>query len=158
MRYRRAVIGAAAGVAVLGALSGCSTINSFLHDTFPDQFGPQRDANGRVEAPVNAHSYYLEVGDCFSFPDPSDHNEVTIVPCAEDHLLQVIGQGELSLQEERTLGAQNAVSAKCADPFAAFEQSAPAGSHPDQEFLITQAEVDGRTVTKYSCAASLVKL
>jgi len=146
------------GLLLAALLSGCSAINGFLHDTFPDQFGPERGADGRVASSVNAHSYYLEIGDCFSFPDPSNHNEVTIVPCSQDHLLQVIGQGELTLQEERTQGAQNAVSAKCADAFAAFKESAPAGSHPDQEFVITQAEEDGRTVTKYSCAASLTKL
>ncbi len=139
-------------------MSGCSSVNTFLHNTFPDQFGPQRGSDSRVEASTNAHSYYLEIGDCFDIPDPSNQNEVVIIPCAQDDVCQVIGKGELTLQEEKQQGIQDTVSAKCADAFATWKQNAPTGSYPDQEFVITQAKEDGRTVTKYSCAASLTKL
>ncbi len=158
MRYRRVAGTAVAGVALVLLLTGCSQVNTFLHSTFPDQFGPERGSDGRVEAQVAAHSYYLEIGDCFDFPDDSNHNEVTIIPCDQDHVFQVIGQGELTLEELTTLGDQAAASADCADAFTAFKQNAPAGSHPDQEFVITQAQQDGKTVTKYSCAATLTRL
>ncbi len=158
MRHRRPVAAIAAALLVAAALSGCSQINSFLHDTFPDQFGPERGTDGRVSEAVDAHANYLTTGDCFSFIDPSDRTEVTIEPCAQEHAFQVIGQGDVSLQDEKTLGIQNAVSAKCAEPFEAFKAAAPAGSRPDQEFLITERKEGERTVTQYSCTASLTKL
>jgi len=158
MRFRRPVATLAAAVLVAAALSGCSQINTFLHDTFPDQFGPERGADGQVASPVDAHATYLVKGDCFSFIDPDDRTEVTIIPCSQEHAFEVIGQGDVSLQEEKTLGIQNAVSAKCAEPFEAFKAAAPAGSRPDQEFLITERKEGERTVTQYSCTASLTKL
>ncbi len=158
MRYRRPIATVAAALIVGAALTGCSAINSFLHDTFPDQFGPQRDAEGRVSAAVDAHVTYLETGDCFSFVDPADRTEVTIIPCAQEHAFEVIGQGEVTLQEEKTLGIQTAVSAKCAEPFATFKAAAPEGSQPDQEFLISERKEGERTGTQDSCTASLSKL
>ncbi|OJX65529.1 MAG: hypothetical protein BGO95_10745 [Micrococcales bacterium 73-13] len=158
MRFGRPVAMAAAVLLVGSALAGCSTVDTFLHDTFPDQFGPQRGPDGRVSEPVDAHSYYLETGDCFDFPDPSVRTEVRIVRCADEHAFEVIGQGEITRQEQVTQGLQNAVSARCAEPFERFRANAPVGSRPDQEFLISEQKVGDRTVTEYVCAAALTKL
>lgn len=158
MRYGRTVALATAGILVAVALSGCSAVNGFLHDTFPDQFGPLRGDDGRVTTEVTAHSYYLEAGDCFDFPDPDVRTEVRIVSCDDEHTFEVIGQGEITLQEETTQGLQLTASTKCAEAFETFRANAPAGSRPDQEFLISEQEIDGRTVTEYVCAAALTKL
>jgi len=157
-RVGRSAMTAAGGVLLALALTGCGAIDGFLHEQFPDQFGPQRGADGRVSAEVAAHAYYLEVGDCFSFPNANDRNEVAIVPCRLDHPLEVIAKGELTVQELRSQGAQLAASAKCAEPFAAFKAAAPEGSHPDQEFVITERKDGERTITNYACAASLTGL
>jgi len=158
MRYRRPVAAIAAVLIAGTALTGCSSVEGFLHDTFPDQFGPLRGDDGRVVAAVTAHSYYLEAGDCFDFPDPEVRTEVEIVPCDGAHTFEAIGQGEVSLQEERTIGIQAAVSSKCAEPFEAFRAEAPAGTRPDQEFLVSEQKNGDRTVTEYICAAALTKL
>lgn len=158
MRFARLTAAAAGLLVVAAALTGCAQINVFLHDTFPDQFGPLRGDDGRVSAAVDAHSSYLEQGDCFNFPDPDVRTEVRIVPCADEHHFEVIGQGVVSLQEQITPGLQLAVSAKCAESFESFRANAPAGSRPDQEFLISEQRSGERTVTEYVCAAALTKL
>lgn len=158
MRYRRPVALIAVAVFAGSALAGCATVDRFLHDTFPDQFGPQREANGRVSAPVHAHSFYLERGDCFNFPDEAVRTEVEIVPCTDEHAFEAIGQGEVTLQEQKTIGLQAAISAKCAEPFERFKANAPVGTRPDQEFMVSEEKVGERTVTEYICAAALTKL
>jgi len=158
MRYRSPVALIATALVVGVGLTGCSAVDSFLHDTFPDQFGPQRGSDGRVTEPVLAHSFYLEQGDCFNFPDPDVRTEVEIVPCSLEHMFEAIGQGEVTLQEQKTQGLQNAISAKCAEPFEVFKANAPAGTRPDQEFLVSEEKIGDRTVTEYICAASLTKL
>jgi len=158
MRYRSPVALIAAALLVGATLTGCSSVDSFLHETFPDQFGPQRGSDGRVAEPALAHSFYLEQGDCFSFPDDAVRTEVEIVPCADEHAFEAIGQGEVTLQEQKTLGLQVAISGKCAEPFEAFKAAAPAGTRPDQEFLVSEEKVGDRTVTEYICAAALTKL
>ena len=158
MRYRSPVALIASALLVGASLAGCSAVDSFLHETFPDQFGPQRGSDGRVTAPTVAHSFYLEKGDCFNFPDPDVRTEVEIVPCADEHMFEAIGQGEVTLQEQKTVGLQDAISAKCAEPFEAFKASAPVGTRPDQEFLVSEEKIGERTVTEYICAAALTKL
>jgi len=158
MRYRSPVALIASALIVGATLTGCATVDSFLHETFPDQFGPKRGSDGRVTEPALAHSFYLEQGDCFNFPDDAARTEVEIVPCSDDHAFEAIGQGEVTLQEQKTLGLQTAISAKCADPFEAFKANAPVGTRPDQEFLVSEEKIGDRTVTEYICAAALTKL
>lgn len=158
MRHRRAVTAVVVALVASVSLVGCSAVNGFLHQTFPDQFGPERGADGRVVAEVTAHSFYLEAGDCFDFPDPEVRTEVRIVPCEQEHAFEAIGQGEVTLQEQKTLGLQTAVSAKCAEPFEAFRAAAPVGTRPDQEFIISEQQDGDRIVTEYICAAALTKL
>jgi len=64
----------------------------------------------------------------------------------------------LTLHDQKTLGLQTAISAKCADPFEAFKANAPVGTRPDQEFLVSEEKIGDRTVTEYICAAALTKL
>jgi len=151
---------AAAAIAAIALLSGCSEVNAFLHEQFPDQFGPNRGADGRVEAPVVAHSAHLTVGDCFDFTDAADRAEVRIVPCGLEHTFEVIGQGDITMQERYDANGdlQLAVATECAQPFEAFKAAAPEGSRPNQEFLITEREEGERTLTVYSCIAALTKL
>lgn len=158
MRHRGPVALLASAIVVGATLTGCAGVDDFLHETFPEQFGPKRGTDGRVSEPAVAHSFYLERGDCFNFPDPDVRTEVEIVPCASEHAFEAIGQGEVSLQEEKTLGLQNAISAKCAEPFAAYEASAPVGMRPNQEFLVSEEKVGDRTITEYICAAFLTPL
>lgn len=158
MRYRSPVVLLASAILIGGGLTGCSAVDGFLHETFPDQFGPKRAADGRVTETAIAHSFYLEKGDCFNFPDPSVRTEVELVPCTHDHMFEAIGQGEVSLQEQKTIGLQEAISSKCAEPFEAFRMNAPVGTRPDQEFLVSEEKIGDRTVTEYICAAALTKL
>lgn len=80
------------------------------------------------------------------------------MPCADDHAFEAISQGEITLQEQKTLGLQAAISAKCAEPFETFKANAPDGTRPDQEFLVSEEKIGDRTVTEFICAAALTKL
>lgn len=158
-RRRRSAAAIVAAAALAVALSGCSQLNATLHESFPDFFGPERGSNGRVVAPVEAHATWLEVGDCFSFASDDTREEVLIVPCSADHVFEVIGAGDVSTAEVAQAGSlQNAISAKCAEPFEAFKADAPEGSRPDQEFLVSERRDGDRVVTEFFCAAALTKL
>jgi len=135
--------------AVVGALllGGCSAL-------LPEVYGPERGPDGRVAEATEAAATFLTVGDCFGFPVEGDLARVTLVPCAQSHDWEVIAQGDLTLREEKELGVQNAVSGHCADPFAAFE-AANADGAPWQQFLLSEAKRGERTVTVYTCVATV---
>ena len=162
----RAALAAATAAALVIGLSGCAQIDSFLHEQFPDTFGPERGASGTVAAPVHAHAKYLVVGDCFDFESPdrdnpaktADPTRVLIKPCTLDHVFEVIGQGEVDLVGEQTLGLEVAISTQCAEPFASWASAAPEGTRTDQEFLVRQEKVGERTTTLYTCIAAEQKL
>ncbi len=142
---RRSVAPASVAVAALAllALAGCSLL------------GPSRDADGRVTEPADIRATALTVGDCFSFIDGTNMAEVTVTPCAQEHTYIVIGQGELTAADVDSAGGlQNAVSAACSDTFEAFKAAAAEGVKPQQEFVVSTAEVDGVEVTRYSCVAT----
>ncbi|HWL59997.1 MAG TPA: hypothetical protein VNQ48_03830 [Microbacteriaceae bacterium] len=166
MPLARATLTAAAAIAVILSLSGCTQLNTFLHEQFPDTFGPDRGASGSVTAPVAAHTKYLVVGDCFDFEFPhaddpgetDDPTRVIIKPCTDDHIFEVIGQGEVDLVDEKTLGLDVAISTQCADPFADWAAAAPEGVRTDQEFLVRQEKIGERTTKLYTCIAAQQKL
>jgi len=140
----RSIVGIAATLSALSLLTGCSAL-----------FGTPRDENGRVTETSVIGSTDLLVGDCFSFVDGSNNSEAEVTPCENDHAYIVIGQGELSSSEVDSAGSlQNAVSAACADPFADFKAAAAEGTKPDQEFIVSTKEVDGKDVTSYHCVAT----
>lgn len=135
---------AAAGILLL---SGCSLLT----------IGPARDANGRVSEPAEINSSNLLDGDCFSFIDGTNLAKSTVVPCAQEHALVVIGTGELDDAAVTSAGGlQNAVSAACDEPFDTFKASAPKGAKPELQFIVSTDERDGAEFTKYSCVASPV--
>jgi len=149
---------AAVAIAVGIGLSGCSAITPWLHEQFPDHFGPLRGEDGKVDKPTLAHSVYVELGDCLSFPDLDDRARVELIPCDEPHDFEVIGYGSVSKAEEADKGLQAALQARCEPLFFDFKDAAPEGSRPDMQFLVVEAEVEGVVQTNYSCLASLEKI
>lgn len=149
MRHRRIAQALAAASITVLALGGCSAL-------LPELYGPQRGADGRVTEAVEASATFLAVGDCFDFAS-DDLATVTIVPCTESADWTVIAQGDLTLREEKELGTQLAVSGHCAEPFAAFETAAAddPDADPWQQFLLAEAERGERTVTVYTCVATV---
>ncbi len=140
-------LAAALAAGLLLTAAGCSAL-------LPERFGPERGPDGRVTEPVEAAATWLVPGDCFDFVDDGDHARVTLTPCSGAHDWEVIAQGDLTLREEKETGPQNAVSAKCEEPFAAFAERADGGARPWQQFLLSEAERENRTVTVYTCIAT----
>lgn len=117
--------------------------------------GPPRGDDGRVTEATVIQSTQLLDGDCFTFVEGSEHNQATVMPCADPHEYVVIGQGELTTPEvDKAGGLQNAVSAACNDVFEAFKAEAEEGVRPEQEFIVSQVEQDGETIINYSCVAT----
>ena len=125
------------------ALSACSLL------------GPSRDSNGRVTATSEVDSPTLLVGDCFTFVDGTSNARATVTPCAKGHAYIVIGSGTLGTSEiDKDGGVQNAVSTACSTDFDAFKAAAPAGSKPEQQFVVSTADKNGKQVTLYLCVAT----
>ena len=125
------------------ALSACSLL------------GPSRDSNGRVTATSEVDSPTLLVGDCFTFVDGTSNARATVTPCAKDHAHIVIGSGTLGTSEiDKDGGVQNAVSTACSTDFDAFKAAAPTGSKPEQRFVVSTADKNGKQVTLYLCVAT----
>lgn len=145
-RHIRSTIALAVVITATLTLSACSLLGLD---------GPPRGDDGRVTEATVIPSTQLLDGDCFSFVEGSDHNKATVMPCADDHQYIVIGQGELSTAEiDKAGGLQNAVSAACKDSFEAFKAAAAEGVRPEQEFIVSQVEKDGETLSAYSCVAT----
>lgn len=140
-------VGALCAAAALIMVAGCSAL-------LPEVYGPERGADGQVVEVSEAAATFLVDGDCFGFTTEGDLSRVTIVPCSQDHDWQVIAQGDLTLREEKETGTQNAVSEKCTEPYAAFEATAAEGTRPWQQFLLSEAERENRTVTVFTCVAT----
>lgn len=166
MRLTRAASAAIVATALVIGLGGCAEVNSLLHEQFPDTFGPERDASGAVPDSVAAHAKYLTIGDCFDFEFPradnpaksDDPTRLILKPCAEPHVFEVIGQGQVDLVDEQTLGLDVAISTQCAEPFAAWSAAQPDGTRTDQEFLVREEKIDNRTQKLYTCIAAQQKL
>lgn len=143
-RRSRSAVALLVGVATIATLAGCTAL-----------FGPPRDADGRVTETTTIRSTTLLEGDCFSFVEGTDLAEVDVTPCAQPHTYIVIGQGELTdAQISADGGLQNAVSASCAEDFAAFKEAAAEGVRPEQEFIVSTTERDGESITLYLCVAT----
>lgn len=117
--------------------------------------GLERGDDGQVTASSEVRSSELLTGDCFSYlGDGSNLSRVTIAPCSADHTHTVLAQGTLSpAQIDEVGGIQNAVSAECAEPFAAFKEALAEGLRTKQEFLVSKRTVDEVEVQAYSCVA-----
>ena len=134
-------------VATMAALTPCSLFGPS---------GPPRGDDGQVtEASVEPTTELL-TGDCFSYVEEyPNHERINLVPCTDEHGYIVIGQGELTTSQiDEAGGIQNAVSSSCSEPFEIFKAAAVEGVKPRQEFLVTEATVDGATITSYSCVAT----
>ncbi len=140
----RSALTAVAAVATITALAGCAAL-----------FGPARDADGRVTESSEIKATALLTGDCFSFLDDADLSQVMVTPCAEEHTYIVLDQGELDAATvESAGGVQNAVSAACSPSFKEFKAAAADGVKPEQEFIVTTEDRDGKEVTVYSCLST----
>ncbi len=157
MRRTRTFAAAIVVLAALGTLTGCSAVQPFLHQTFPEQFGPYRGDDGRIAEDTNASARYLEVDDCFDFPDASDQTRVLIEPCTETHAFRVIATGEVNIQEQQTAGLQAAITQKCQDPFDAWSKTMPKDKRKDYAFLVRDGD-GGSQAKVYTCYAALQKL
>jgi len=147
----------AAGLLALTALTGCGVVEPFLHQSFPEQFGPLRGDDGRVTADSDVPVKYLEVGDCFDFPDGGDESRATIRPCGEDHVFEVIATGTIDLQQQQTLGLQLAITRACGQPFDDWSATRPADRRKDYESLVRDAGGDSQAKL-YTCVAALQRL
>ncbi len=118
--------------------------------------GPSRGDDGQVTEAIVVPTPELLTGDCFSFVEEYPaHERVNLVPCTEEHGYIVIAEGALTEKNIADAGGlQNAVSASCNEPFAMFQAAAVDGTNPTQEFLVSDATVDGETLTNYSCVAT----
>ena len=118
--------------------------------------GPPRGDDGQVTESIVVPTTELLTGDCFSFVEEyPDHERINLVPCADEHGYIVIAQGSLTDTFIADAGGtQNAVSASCSEPFATFQAAAVEGANPTQEFLVTEATIDGEKLTNYSCVAT----
>jgi hypothetical protein len=97
----------------------------------------------------------LLVGDCFSFVDGTSNARASVTPCSKSHAYIVIGSGTLTTSEvDKDGGMQNAVSTACSTQFEAFKAAAPSGSKPEQQFVVSTADKNGKQVTLYLCVAS----
>lgn len=140
LRHIRSVLALAILATTAAALTACS-------------FGPARDADGRVTETTQINSSLLEVGDCFTLIDGT--SMATVTPCDLEHTLIVFDDGELDATTIAAAGGlQNAVNAACDGPFAEFKAAAADGVKPEQQFLVSEFERDGATLTKYSCVAT----
>jgi len=157
MRRSQTVVALAGAALALVALSGCSTLQPFLHRTFPEQFGPYRGDDGQVVAETEASVRYLELNDCFDFPDEPDESRVSLKPCSEGHAFRVIATGSVGLQQQQTLGLQAAITQACEGPFNAWAATMPADQRKDYKFLVREPE-DGSQAKIYTCIAALQKL
>ncbi len=140
----------AATLAILAAvaLAGCSLLS-------PALFAPARGDDGQVLEPATINSADLLVGDCFTFVDNTNLAKSVVGPCSDGHTYIVIDQGVLDAATVDSAGGlQNAVNAACDDPFAEFKAAAPEGVKPEQQFIVSDTEVDGEKLTKYSCVAT----
>lgn len=118
-------------------------------------FGPDRDENGRVTTPTEIDSTTLLRGDCFSFVDGTELARATVTPCLRPHTYLVIGAGTLGTSEvDKAGGLQNAVSAACTPSFEAYKNRAPDGAKPEQQFIVSPQETDGKQFTLYLCVAT----
>lgn len=130
-------------VAIGTSLSACSLL------------GPARDSAGRVTETTKIDSTTLQTGDCFSFVDGTDHARAEVTPCAKQHTYIVIGDGTLEQAKiDADGGVQNAVSTACSTVFDAFKKAAAAGTKPEQQFIVSPQEKDGKQVTLYLCVAT----
>lgn len=94
------------------------------------------------------------VGDCFTFADGTQQAKATVTPCAQPHAYVVIGSGVLTQDAVDKDGLQNAVSSACSAPFTDFKSKAAEGVKPEQQFVVSTDEKDGKTITNYLCVAT----
>jgi len=157
LRCSRAFAAIAGTAFALVGLTGCGAMQPILHQTFPEQFGPYRGSDGQVADDTEASARYLEVEDCFDFPDQSDESRVTLKPCDEDHTFRVIGTGTIDIRQQQTLGLQAAITQACEGPFDDWAATMPADQRKDYKFLVRDPD-DGSQAKLYTCIAALQKL
>ena len=76
----RALRNTAAVFAGIALLSGCSQLPA------PDA---KRNESGAIEKEARADAYSIKVGDCLNDPGEGEINNVSVVPCAQPHELEV---------------------------------------------------------------------
>jgi len=141
--HHRTILAACMVAATTMSLAGCALL------------GTPRGDDGRVTESATINSAALLVGDCFSFVDGTNLAKSIVTPCAEPHAYIVIDQGELDAAAiDAAGGLQNAVNAACDEPFATFKASAAEGVKPEQQFIVSRVERDGKKFTAYSCVAT----
>ena len=128
-------------------LGGCSLLDT----------STPRDNDGRVTESSTISARDLLKGDCFSFnsADGGVVEQVTVMPCAEDHDYIIIGQGNLSWRDVTTAGSlQNAVSASCASDFEVFTAATQGDTRPKQEFMVFPETDEQHSDQLYSCMST----
>ncbi len=128
-------------------MSGCSLLDT----------STPRDNDGRVTESSTISAQELLTGDCFSFnsADGGIVEQVTVVPCSDDHDYIIIGQGNLSWRDVTTAGSlQNAVSASCASDFETFQAATQGDTRPKQEFMVFPETEEPNSDQLYSCMSS----
>lgn len=128
-------------------LGGCSLLNS----------GPPRDAQGRVTERATISAQDLKDKDCFTFnsADGGVVEQVTVMPCTDNHEYLVIAQGTLTPVDISSAGSlQNAVSVACSATFDLFKSKVKDKNKPKQEFLVFPATDKKNANQLFSCIAT----
>ena len=128
-------------------VSACSLLNP----------GPPRDSAGRITEVTTMSAQSLLNGDCFSFnsADGGVVEQVTVMPCSQDHDYLVIGQGNLTWRDVSAAGSlQNAVSVACATDFDAFRAAVKGDTRPKVEFLVFPETDEPSSDQLYSCVST----
>ena len=128
-------------------MSGCSLLDT----------STPRGSDGRVTESATISARDLLTGDCFTFnsADGGIVEQVTVMPCSEDHDYIIIGQGNLPWRDVTTAGSlQNAVSAACAPEFDAFKAAILGTTRPKQEFMVFPESDTPNSDQLYSCMST----
>lgn len=145
MRKAPLVVVSAIGLVFL--LGGCSLLTS----------GTPRGSDGRVMESTIISARDLVEGDCFTFnsADGGIVEQVTVMPCSEDHDYIIIGQGNLAWRTVTEAGSlQNAVSTACAPNFGIFKAAIKGDVRPKQEFMVFPETDEASADQIYSCMST----
>ena len=109
---KHAVAAAAALCALTLALGACS---------FPGSGDAKRDSSGVATESSKADAFKVKVGDCLEKPNGSEVQDVTIIPCSQDHDFEAFAATNL---EDSAYPGDAVITQKaedfCSKEFAAF--------------------------------------
>ncbi|GAA3585758.1 septum formation family protein [Klugiella xanthotipulae] len=116
----RILMAAATAVLTVGALAGCSVIDSITGATTGTE---TRDEEGTVTEGGQADVFQIKVGDCFNDEGTSESEEISdvpVVPCSEPHDNEIFFDFELTGDTFPLVTLEDDILAKCGPAFKEF--------------------------------------